>query len=217
MGSRPGAVAAVAARWPERRQTRRGGDAAAFGLISLLLISGCASAPRGDPGESAMEYLRTVEQLEAEGSVLEPGSELELLAIERFQALLSDLKAPDFRRRIREVYAEEVFFDDTLKTLRGVEAVEEYLAASAAAVDQGTVEFVDLVAAQGNYYFRWVMTLRFRRFARGEEKRSVGMTHVRFDAAGKVVLHQDYWDSARGLWDHVPALGWMLRRAKSQL
>ena len=34
--------------------------------------------------------------------------------------------------------------------------------------------------------------IRFKRFARGEETRSVGMTHVRFDSAGKVVLHQDF-------------------------
>lgn len=43
------------------------------------------------------------------------------------------------------------------------------------------------------------------------------MPHVRFDAAGQVVLHQDFWDSAGGLFKQVPALGWMLRRAKSSL
>ncbi len=164
-----------------------------------------------------MEYLRTLERFEAAGAPLVPGSEQERLAIERFQGLLGDFKAPDFRKRIREVYADEVFFDDTLKTVHGVDAVEKYLVASAAAVDQAAVEFVDLVAANGNYYMRWVMTIRFQRFARGEEKRSVGMTHIRFDADGKVALHQDYWDSARGLWDHVPAIGWILRRTKSGL
>lgn len=164
-----------------------------------------------------MEYLKAVERLEAQGAPLEPGSEPERQAIERFRDLLSDFKAPDFREQIHEVYAEEVFFDDTLKTVRGVDAVEEYLVASADAVERATVEFVDLVASNGNYYLRWVMTIRFQRFARREEKRSVGMTHVRFDGDGKVVLHQDYWDSARGLWDHVPAIGWVLRRAKNRL
>jgi len=164
-----------------------------------------------------MEYLEILRTLAAKGAALEPGSDEERRAIERFQNLLSDFKAPDFRARIREVYAEDVFFNDTLKTVRGVEEVEEYLAASAEAIDKGTVEFEDLVADGGNYYFRWVMTLRFQRFARGEDKRSVGMTHVRFDGAGKVVLHQDFWDSTGGLFEHVPVLGWMLRRAKKRL
>ncbi len=164
-----------------------------------------------------MEYLKTLRSLETEGSPLEPGSDEELQAIDRFKRLLSDFKAPDFRSRVREVYARDVFFNDTLKTVRGAEAVEEYLTDSAEAIDQGTVEFLDLVAEDGNYYFRWTMAIRFKRFARGEEKRSIGMTHVRFDPEGKVVLHQDFWDSAAGLFEHVPALGWMLRRIKKRL
>jgi len=164
-----------------------------------------------------MEYLGTLRSLEEAGATLEEGSEEESRAIERFQSLLSDFKAPDFGERIPEVYAEDVFFNDTIKTVHGAPAVEEYLTATGEAIDKGTVEFLDLVADNGNYYFRWVMTIRFKRFARGEDKRSIGMTHVRFDSAGKVVLHQDFWDSAGGLFEHVPALGWMLRRAKKGL
>jgi len=118
-----------------------------------------------------MEYLETVHQLEAEGAPLVPDSEEERQAIERFQGVLSDFKAADFRNRIRAVYAEDVFFNDTLKTVRGVDAVEEYLAASAEAIDMGTVEFLDLVADNGNYYFRWVMTIRFKRWASRENTR----------------------------------------------
>ena len=164
-----------------------------------------------------MEDLRTLQSLEELGAPLEEGSEEERRAIERFQNLLSDFKAPDFGQRISEVYAEEVFFNDTIKTVHGVEDVQEYLTATGEAIDRGTVEFLDLVSDNGNYYFRWTMTIRFKRFARGQDKRSVGMTHVRFDSAGKVVLHQDFWDSAGGLFEHVPALGWMLRRAKKGL
>ena len=133
------------------------------------------------------------------------------------QDLLSDFKAPDFGERITQVYAEDVYCNYTIKTVHGVENVQEYLTATGEAIDKGTVEFLDVVTANGNYYFRWAMTIRFKRFARGQDKRSVGMTHVRFDAAGKVVLHQDFWDSAGGLFEHVPALGWMLRRAKKGL
>ena len=43
------------------------------------------------------------------------------------------------------------------------------------------------------------------------------MSHIRFGADGKVVLHQDFWDSSGGLFEHVPGLGWMLRKAKARL
>ena len=131
--------------------------------------------------------------------------------------MLSDFKAPDFSERIPEVYAEELFFNDTIKTLHRAEELQEYLTETSESIDKGTVEFLDVVTSNGNYYLRWEMTIRFKKLARGEDKRSVGMSHVRFDAAGQVVLHQDFWDSAGGLFEHVPALGWMLRRAKHSL
>jgi hypothetical protein len=61
------------------------------------------------------------------------------------------------------------------------------------------------------------MRLRFLKLAGGEEKRSIGMSHVRFDADGRVELHQDFWDSAAGLWEHVPGLGGLLKLAKRRL
>ena len=164
-----------------------------------------------------MEYLDVVRSLEVDGPALEEGSEEERRAIERFQSLLSDFKAPDFSERIPEVYADELFFNDTIKTLYGAEDLQAYLTETAEAIDKGTVEFLDVVTSNGNYYFRWQMTIRFKKLARGEEKRSVGMSHIRFDADGKVVLHQDFWDSTAGLFEHVPALGWMLRSVKSRL
>ncbi len=182
----------------------------------LTIISACSAAPR-DTEDPSMEYLKIQRSLATQGAVLEPGSNAERQAIEGFQKLLSDFKAPDFRQRIREVYAEDVFFNDTLKTVRGVDEVEEYLLASADAIDAGIVEFLDVVNNEGDYYFRWQMTLRFKRLARGEEKTSIGMSHIRFNADGKVVLHQDFWDSTSGLFEHMPILGAVLRRVKKRL
>ena len=164
-----------------------------------------------------MEYLEIQQAIESEGAPFAAGSEKERRSVERFQNLLSDFKAPGFNEQIREVYAEDAFFNDTLKTVRGADAIEDYLMATAEAIEHGTVDFLDVVTQNGNYYFRWAMTIRFKRFARGEDKRSVGMTHVRFDSDGKVILHQDFWDSTGGLFEHVPMLGWMLRRAKKGL
>lgn len=190
-----------------------------FTLIFLvaLVLGACSTTPSGQSEESWMEYLQTVQALEEEGPALEEGSQEERRAIEGFQSLLRDFKAPDFSERIPEIYAEELFFNDTIKTLHGVEDLQEYLAETAEAIDKGTVEFLDLVTSNGNYYFRWQMTIRFKKLARGEDKLSVGMSHIRFDADGKVILHQDFWDSTGGLFEHVPGLGWMLRSVKSRL
>ena len=61
------------------------------------------------------------------------------------------------------------------------------------------------------------MTLRFKNLQRGKDTTSIGMSHIRFNSEGQVVLHQDFWDSSAGLFEHMPALGWMIRAVKRRL
>jgi len=164
-----------------------------------------------------MSYWEVLRRLEDIGTPFETGSEEENLAIDRFRALLGDFKASDFVPRIRQVYAEDVYFNDTLKTMVGIEALEAYLEGSAEALEVGTVEFLDLAVSNGNYYFRWEMSLRFKKLRRGVLTRSFGMSHIRFDAEGRVVLHQDFWDSASGFFEHVPMAGGLIRAIKKRL
>lgn len=186
-------------------------------LAMALAIAGCATAARDSEENEVSDYLEALAEIGAAGTGVEPGSEAEREAVDGFKALLSDFKAPDFRQRVRQVYAERLYFNDTLKTIRDLDELAEYLGATGENLESGTVEFLDVVADEGNYYFRWRMSLEFKRFDRGEVHHSLGMSHVRFDGDGRVVLHQDFWDSAGGLFEHVPVLGWMIRRAKRRL
>ena len=63
----------------------------------------------------------------------------------------------------------------------------------------------------------WTMNVRFKKFKKGETVRSIGMSHIRFNSAGQVVLHQDYWDSGGSLFEHIPVVGWLIRRIKARL
>ena len=36
---------------------------------------------------------------------------------------------------------------------------------------------------------------------------TIGITHLRFNKAGRVVLHQDFWDTGLGFYQHIPVLG----------
>ena len=159
-------------------------------------------------------YLEALKSLE---STSEPDSTNAANGLKRFTDLFADLSAPRIRERARDVYAPDVFFNDTLKTVRGIDALEAYLVDSAEAVESCHVEVEDVAASGANYYVRWVMDIRFKRFAKGQTTRSIGMSHLRFDAEGKIVLHQDYWDSASGLFEHIPLLGFGIRKIKARV
>lgn len=44
-----------------------------------------------------------------------------------------------------------------------------------------------------------------------------GASHVRFNAAGKVVYHRDYWDAAEELYEKLPVLGSLMRFIKCKV
>ncbi|KQW45761.1 MULTISPECIES: nuclear transport factor 2 family protein [unclassified Roseateles] len=44
-----------------------------------------------------------------------------------------------------------------------------------------------------------------------------GASHLRFDAAGLVVDHRDYWDAAEELYEKLPVLGALMRLLKRRL
>jgi ketosteroid isomerase-like protein len=145
------------------------------------------------------------------------GSEAEARAIERFQALFDDFTATALARGTAEVYADDAWLDDNLKTLRGAAAIRDYFVESAGHTEDTRIEFHDAARSGDDFYFRWTMTIRFKSLAGGRPVESAGMTHVRFSEQGKVLLHKDFWDPAAGLYEHVPVLGSLIRMVRRRI
>ena len=185
-------------------------------LAALALACGCASVSTS--GDSVRAYQDALDSTNArKATALKRGSAEEKAAIARFQDFLSVMNRETVRAKTRQVYAENAYLNDTLKTLHGAAAIEEYFLATTENAESITVRFDDVAESGGDYYFRWVMDVKLKKFKPGETLRSIGMTHVRFDEQGKVVMHQDYWDAAQGLFEHVPVLGSVIRAIKKRL
>ncbi len=150
-----------------------------------------------------------------------PGADLsgaeEKAAIKRFEDYLAHFSEASIRQNTRRTYAPNAFLNDTLKTVRGSAAIEEYFLKTLANTESMRVEFTDVARSGNEYYFRWIMDIKFRHFAKGQVVRTIGMTHVRFNDEGQVILHQDYWDSAQGFFEYVPVIGGGIRFIKSKI
>jgi predicted SnoaL-like aldol condensation-catalyzing enzyme len=174
-------------------------------LAGLLIASGCAGAPR--------PYADGLEQALAAypGANPPPAG-----AVNAFVELFSEFDAPDWRARAEARYAPALYFSDTLTVAHSREQLLDYFEQLRAGDPTLSVR-VDAVVQHGaDVYVRWRMAMRFRAAGRDIDSRSIGMTLLRFDEAGLIVLHQDYWDSAEGLYRHLPVIGgligWIGRR-----
>lgn len=163
-----------------------------------------------------MEYLTVLARLKRELPVaFARGSKEEAAALASFGRFFSDFSPDKVDKLVDLTYAPQVWFNDTLKTVNGRDALRTYLKHSAEAVQSCRVEIQDTVSNdQGDYFVRWTMTIRFKRFKPKEETQTIGMSHLRFDNTGLVTLHQDYWDSTAGIFEHIPLLGAAIRAIK---
>jgi hypothetical protein len=165
-----------------------------------------------------MEYLKELSNQQKAGAVFAPGSDEEKAALARFAKFFADFSPAKIDVLLDQTYANNVWFNDTLKTIQGIEAMRTYLRHSAEAVEACTVEVKEhLHNDRGDYYVRWMMMIRFKRFKKGQDTKTIGISHLRFDRDGKVCFHQDYWDSTAGIFEHIPVLGWMIGKIKARL
>ena len=137
--------------------------------------------------------------------------------VERFVAVFSHLTHEDVGERARLAYADTLFFNDTLHTATSGRQLADYLVATGEAVDDVDVEVLSWIEDDGDVYVRWAMRTRFSVTGRKVDSRTIGMTHLRFNDDGQITLHQDFWDSSQGLYEHIPVMGGMVRWIRGRL
>jgi len=75
---------------------------------------------------------------------------------------------------------------------------------------------VDSMQRSGNDYFaRWTMRLESSA-AKGEIIETIGISHVRYNAEGKIIFQQDYWDTS-SMFDRLPVVGFWTRLVKAKI
>jgi ketosteroid isomerase-like protein len=136
-----------------------------------------------------------------------------VLRVRRFFAALARADVA----RLGEIYAPDAVFKDPFNEVRGVAAIERIFAHMFDQVDAPRFVIHEAIGAGDQAFLTW--DFRFRRRGRTDEMTIRGATHLRFDGAGRICLHRDYWDAAEELYEKLPLLGglmrWLRRRAAS--
>ncbi len=181
---------------------------------SFLVVSGCAH-PASTMDVPA--YRRILAETDpAKRAPNFKGSPAEEKGLKNFRNFMETMTVEKVKADTRLVYAPDAHLNDTLKALQGVEAIEAYFLKTAANCDETKVEFLDVAESKGDYYYRWIMTIRLKGDKPEEAFVSKGMSQVRFDSEGRVILQQDFWDSSGAIYEHVPVLGWGIRQVRSR-
>ncbi len=126
-------------------------------------------------------------------------------------AFFHDLR-PESVARFPEFYSEDAYFKDPFNEVHGVAAIQRIFSHMFHQVAEPRFLVSERIdGGEGSAMLVWEFHYRM-----GQKRVIRGVSHLRFDATGKVNYHRDYWDAAEELYMKLPILGYfmgLLRRA----
>lgn len=176
-----------------------------FAVVSLLL-SGCQSQTTANAFEDYLVEAPAGTFMDSEGYV----------KLRPFMDLFTQLNAEQVEQKFDQVYAEQLYFNDTFHVFHNRVELKTYMAnvSEAASTD---IKILDVMQLENDYLVRWMMKINTSVAWKSLNIESVGITHVRLNEQGKIVLHQDYWDGVEGFYAHLPVIGSPLKRVRAGL
>jgi len=171
--------------------------------LLFLCLAGCASGPL----DFTKDYHAALS--ERPGVAIDPVNARAAAA--GFASLYGDLSVENVKSRVRDVYAAGAWFNDTIATEGGIDAIEKYLLKTEEGAEQVSAQVKDVAVSGADVYVRWTMEVRARNLAGGQPIVTEGVSQLRFDREGRIILHQDFWNPANGIYRHLPLLGPAIR------
>jgi len=134
--------------------------------------------------------------------------------LDRLVAYFESL-TPESAQHIGAFYAGDAYFRDPFNEVRGAEEIGRIFAHMFEQVAEPRFRVTDRLRAENGALLTWDFTFRFKPGAPLVTVR--GASHLRFNAAGTVAYHCDYWDPAGELYEKAPVLGVLMRLLRRRL
>lgn len=120
---------------------------------------------------------------------------------------------PETLGDLERFVAEDVRFADSFNDVRGSGRMRRVLADMFANVGPVSFEVTERAENATAAFVSW----RFHGRLRGSAWSFDGVSELRFGPDGRVTSHVDRWDAARGFYEELPVIGWLLRRIRNRL
>ncbi len=191
---------------------------ALFGFLLCLLffaflfigLDRMGREPRHDATGDDAAYLEALESSAAQAQV--PSPEQLTAWVEGVEQAFTPFSVENVKTGFPKAYAEELYFRDAFHTYTDRAVMLDYMIKSAEMSQDVTFEFSAPVQNGMDVYLPWVMLLG----GRDPVRRSLGISHLRFNAEGQVIFHQDYWDSADVVVPVIPVANGIVEAVRRQ-
>ena len=124
---------------------------------------------------------------------------------------------PEDVARLAGIYAANAYFRDSFNEVRGLSAIARIFDDMFARLADCRFVIREVVADERGMLLTWDFTFRIRSYRSATVQTIHGASHLKFDAAGRIAYHRDYWDAAEELYAKLPLIGPVMRFLKRRL
>ena len=124
--------------------------------------------------------------------------------------------SPQTVKTLDRVYAANASFKDPFNDVRGADEIRRVLDRMFESLTDAKFVINDSVLQGAQAFLIWDMTFRLRKLPAKLHKIH-GASHIRFDAAGQVARHRDYWDAGEEVYEKIPVLGAVIRMVRKKI
>ena len=119
--------------------------------------------------------------------------------------------SPETLDELPRFYARDAEFKDPFNEVRGIESIKHIFRHMFTQVAEPRFVVGSRFSGDDGVMLLWDFHFRTRVPLPPRAMTARGATHLRFDGAGRVVLHRDYWDAAEELYAKLPLIGLLVR------
>ncbi len=124
---------------------------------------------------------------------------------------------PEGIARFPEFYSGDAYFKDPFNEVRGVAAIQRIFTHMFEQVGEPRFVVSEKVVDESGVMLVWVFHYRAKLLGKCAAQVMRGVSHLKFDASGRVNYHRDYWDAAEELYMKLPAIGMLMRGLRRAL
>ncbi len=135
---------------------------------------------------------------------------------QRIHQVFNQLRA-DNLTILDSFYHPDVEFLDPIGKHQGLNSVKKYYENLYQNVQEIRFEKIDHIQEGNRHVYIWRMHLRASKLNDGKEVVVMGNSHIIFNQENLVSYHRDYFDMGEFIYDHVPVLGFVIKKVKERL
>jgi SnoaL-like domain len=118
---------------------------------------------------------------------------------------------------LASIYSDDIEFQDPVHRVKGLDNLTNYFASMLNGLDQCEFIFDRTIVSQSNNeaVLFWTMIYQHKKLAGGKKLQITGNSHLQF--AEKIYYHRDYFDMGEMLYEHIPVLGYVVKKIKQRM